>query len=256
MPSGFKCFCAPSKHSGESSLSPNEPSSSETKISTFSGGSKYRISVEIIVISVCQFQKGQHWVLSLCIYHTHITYLCRSRVHPSTRSAWQLHLDSFQSHTLWPFGWHYAMHWMLNEQVVHDQHQQPSQSPKYGKKRICIKHLTFVTWIYYSYRFCIGFIIRDFIHQRLFDGPLIENVFDRILFEHIVCVWVQIVVKRLQWDFQHVLVPFEMTTTWENKSHVYKRCSRSFQCKQEKKLKTYPAIGSFRVSLSLYKYRR
>ena len=35
IPLGFKSLCAPSKHSGESSLSPKEPSSSETRISHF-----------------------------------------------------------------------------------------------------------------------------------------------------------------------------------------------------------------------------
>lgn len=42
-------FWAPSKHSGESSLSPKDPSSSETRMSAFSGASHSRMSHETIV---------------------------------------------------------------------------------------------------------------------------------------------------------------------------------------------------------------
>lgn len=43
-----KC-CAPSKHSGESSLSPNDPSSSLTMMSAFSGAAHSRMSHDTTV---------------------------------------------------------------------------------------------------------------------------------------------------------------------------------------------------------------
>lgn len=46
MPSSFSSFKAPSRHSGDSSLSPKEPSSSDTSMSANSGGEKSRMSLE------------------------------------------------------------------------------------------------------------------------------------------------------------------------------------------------------------------
>jgi hypothetical protein len=43
-PPSLRKRCAPSRHSGDSSLSPNEPSSSLTRMSVFSGASQWRMS--------------------------------------------------------------------------------------------------------------------------------------------------------------------------------------------------------------------
>ena len=48
-PPGFRNLCAPSRHSGDSSLSPNDPNSSETSTSAGSGGSTDRMSLEMTV---------------------------------------------------------------------------------------------------------------------------------------------------------------------------------------------------------------
>lgn len=48
MPSSLSSFKAPSRHSGDNSLSPKEPSSSDTSISANSGGEKSRMSLENI----------------------------------------------------------------------------------------------------------------------------------------------------------------------------------------------------------------
>lgn len=45
----FKNFWAPSRHSGESSLSPKDPNNSETRMSAFSGAFQSRISQETMV---------------------------------------------------------------------------------------------------------------------------------------------------------------------------------------------------------------
>lgn len=53
MPPGFKKRWAPSRHSGESSLSPKEPSSSLTRMSACSGASHARMSTATIVTRSC-----------------------------------------------------------------------------------------------------------------------------------------------------------------------------------------------------------
>jgi len=40
-------------------------------------------------------------------------------------------------------------------------------------------------------------------------GILIEFVFDRISFEYLIGIGVQIIAKRLQWNFQHVFIANE-----------------------------------------------
>ena len=53
IPPGFKNFCAPSRHSGDNSLSPNDPSSSLTRMSACSGASHERMSDATIVTRSC-----------------------------------------------------------------------------------------------------------------------------------------------------------------------------------------------------------
>lgn len=66
----FRKCCAPSKHSGESSLSPNDPSSSLTMMSAFSGAAQSRMSQDTTVTwsphsskrqfsNLCKYESGQ-----------------------------------------------------------------------------------------------------------------------------------------------------------------------------------------------------